>query len=267
MRFLHNLYRMTAAAAVALALAAAPAGAADMNKVIRHVFPVGEEGFDPAASSDLYSGTVNQAVFETLLTYDYLARPAKLVPLAAEALPQVTDNGQTYTIKVRKGIQFAAGPGVQGGGARARRRRLRLFAQAAHGSEDPLAMGLAARRQDRRPRRAGRAGEEDGHVRLRGQDSRARGGRSLHAAHPAEAARLQPRLRARARADQRRRPRSRRRLCRRGRAGDGESGRHRTVQAREVGPVLEDLPRGESRLSRLRLGFQGRAPIPTTRGS
>ena len=81
---------VSALLAVVLALAAAPAGAADMNKVIRHVFPVGEEGFDPAASSDLYSGTVNQAVFETLLTYDYLARPSKLVPLAAEALPQVT---------------------------------------------------------------------------------------------------------------------------------------------------------------------------------
>ena len=51
-----------------------------MNKVIRHVFPAGEEGFDPAAAHDLYSGTVEQAIFETLLTYDYLARPSKLVP-------------------------------------------------------------------------------------------------------------------------------------------------------------------------------------------
>ena len=114
MRSLNDLYRVAAAAAVALTLAAAPAGAADMNKVIRHVFPVGEEGFDPAASSDLYSGTVNQAIFETLLTYDYLARPAKLVPLTAEALPQVTDKGQTYTIRVRKGIHFADDPAFKG---------------------------------------------------------------------------------------------------------------------------------------------------------
>jgi oligopeptide transport system substrate-binding protein len=114
MRSLNDLYRVAAAAAVALALAAVPAGAADMNKVIRHVFPVGEEGFDPAASSDLYSGTVNQAIFETLLTYDYLARPAKLVPLTAEALPQVTDKGQTYTIRVRKGIHFADDPAFKG---------------------------------------------------------------------------------------------------------------------------------------------------------
>ena len=103
--------------AVALALAGVaipPAAAADMTKVIRAVFPAGEEGFDPAASSDLYSGTVNQAVFETLLTYDYLARPAKLVPLAAEALPQITDEGRTYTIRIRKGIHFAPDPAFKG---------------------------------------------------------------------------------------------------------------------------------------------------------
>jgi len=88
--------------------------AADMSKVIRHVFPAGEEGFDPAAAHDLYSGTVEQVIFETLLTYDYLARPAKLVPLTAEALPQVTDNGQTYTIKIKKGIFFTPDPAFKG---------------------------------------------------------------------------------------------------------------------------------------------------------
>ena len=95
-------------------LACVPAAAADMNKVVRHVFPAGEEGFDPAGAHDLYSGTVEQAIFETLLTYDYLARPAKLVPLTAEALPQVTDNGQTYTIRIRKGIYFTPDPAFKG---------------------------------------------------------------------------------------------------------------------------------------------------------
>jgi ABC-type transport system substrate-binding protein len=97
-----------------LALSAWPAFAADMNKVIRHVFPAGEEGFDPAAAHDLYSGTVEQMIFETLLSYDYLARPAKLVPLTAEAMPQVTDNGLTYTFKIRKGIYFTPDPAFKG---------------------------------------------------------------------------------------------------------------------------------------------------------
>jgi ABC-type transport system substrate-binding protein len=100
--------------AAGLALGATPASAADMNKVIRHVFPVAETGFDPQAITDLYSGTVVQAVFETLLTYDYLARPSKLVPMAAEALPQITDNGKTYTFKIRKGIYFAPDAAFKG---------------------------------------------------------------------------------------------------------------------------------------------------------
>ena len=57
-------------------------------------FPTGETGFDPVRVSDLYSTTVNEAIFERLLTYDYLARPAKLVPMVAEAMPEVTDDGR-----------------------------------------------------------------------------------------------------------------------------------------------------------------------------
>src|SRR5882724_7254184 len=96
------------------ALASAPLGAADMTKVIHHVFPVAETGFDPAAAHDLYSGSIEQAMFETLLTYDYLARPAKLVPLTAEAMPTVSDDGKTYTFKIRKGIYFAPDPAFKG---------------------------------------------------------------------------------------------------------------------------------------------------------
>ena len=55
------------------------------KKVLRTYFPSGETGFDPVRVSDNYSATVNEAIFERLLTYDYLARPAKLVPMLAEA--------------------------------------------------------------------------------------------------------------------------------------------------------------------------------------
>src|SRR5215217_7385387 len=106
--------RLLCPLAAALLLGSAPGVAADMDKVIRHVFPVAETGFDPAAAHDLYSGSIEQAVFETLLTYDYLARPAKLVPLTAEALPQISDDGKTYTIKVRKGIYFTPDPAFKG---------------------------------------------------------------------------------------------------------------------------------------------------------
>ena len=103
------------ALAILLAAAAAPALAApDMNKVIREVFPAAETGFDPAAVHDLYSGTIVQGIFETLYTYDYLARPSKLVPLTADAMPEVTDEGRTWTIRLKKGIRFADDPAFGG---------------------------------------------------------------------------------------------------------------------------------------------------------
>ena len=100
--------------AAALLAAATQASAADPSKVYRIVFPVAETSFDPARVSDLYSNTVNEVIFERLLTYDYLARPAKLVPLVAEAMPAVTENGKVYTFKLRKGIHFAADPAFKG---------------------------------------------------------------------------------------------------------------------------------------------------------
>jgi ABC-type transport system substrate-binding protein len=90
--------------------AALPAAAADPTKVLRVAFPTQETGFDPVRVSDLYSNTVNEAIFDRLLTYDYLARPAKLVPLAAETMPEVTDNGRTYVFKLRRGIYFTPDP-------------------------------------------------------------------------------------------------------------------------------------------------------------
>jgi ABC-type transport system substrate-binding protein len=106
--------RLCAAFAAILLIATGVAHAADPAKVIRHVFPAAESGFDPAGVQDLYSATIEQMLFETLLTYDYLARPSKLVPLTAEALPQITDDGKTYTVRIRKGIHFIDDPVFKG---------------------------------------------------------------------------------------------------------------------------------------------------------
>ncbi|MEO8485668.1 MAG: ABC transporter substrate-binding protein [Betaproteobacteria bacterium] len=100
--------------AAATLAAATGATAADPSKVYRIVFPAAETSFDPARVSDLYSNTVNESIFERLLTYDYLARPSKLVPMAAETMPAVTDNGRTYTFKLRRGLAFTPDPAFKG---------------------------------------------------------------------------------------------------------------------------------------------------------
>src|SRR5438876_10633006 len=92
----------------------AAAHAANGEKILRITFQAAETGFDPVKIADYYSGTVIEAIFDPLLTYDYLARPAKLVPNVAESLPAISDNGRTYTLKVKPGIYFADDPAFKG---------------------------------------------------------------------------------------------------------------------------------------------------------
>jgi ABC-type transport system substrate-binding protein len=99
---------------VCVLAATASASAADPRKVIRDVFPVAETGFDPAAMHDLYSAGIVRAIFDTLYTYDYLARPAKIVPGVADGMPQVSDDGKVYTVKLQKGVYFQADPAFGG---------------------------------------------------------------------------------------------------------------------------------------------------------
>ncbi len=87
---------------------------ADASKVLRVSFPVGETGFDAQALSDLYSADVVRAIQEPLYEMAYLARPAKFIPRTAEAMPEITDGGKTYTIKIKKGIYYAPDPAFKG---------------------------------------------------------------------------------------------------------------------------------------------------------
>ena len=107
------LLRLTLAALLG-AVAVAGAHAADTNKTLRVAFPIAENGFDPQAAYDSYSFYVIGGIFDPLYVYDYFARPARMIPNTAAALPEVTDQGRTYTIKVRPGIRFAADPAFKG---------------------------------------------------------------------------------------------------------------------------------------------------------
>ena len=101
-------------AATVLALVAASTHAADTKKTLHVAFPVAENGFDPQAVYDSYSFEVCHAIFDPLYTYDYFARPVRLVPNTADGMPQITDGGRTFTVKVRPGIYFADDPAFKG---------------------------------------------------------------------------------------------------------------------------------------------------------
>lgn len=89
------------------ALQALQAYKPDPDKVLRYSFDVAETTLDPQKVSDVYSNLVIDAVFDTPLRYDYLARPAKLVPNTLATLPTVSDDQLTYTFKVKPGIYFS----------------------------------------------------------------------------------------------------------------------------------------------------------------
>jgi oligopeptide transport system substrate-binding protein len=101
-------------ATTVLALAAASTHAADTRKTLHVAFPVAENGFDPQAVYDSYSFEVCHAIFDPLYTYDYFARPVRLVPNTADGMPQITDGGRTFTVKVRLAIYFADDPAFKG---------------------------------------------------------------------------------------------------------------------------------------------------------
>jgi ABC-type transport system substrate-binding protein len=105
----------TAVLAVAwLAAWAADASGADMRKVVRYAMKSAESRLDPQSESDEASGSINEQIFDSLLEYDYLARPAKLRPRTAVALPQISANGTVYILKIKPGIYFTPDPAFRG---------------------------------------------------------------------------------------------------------------------------------------------------------
>ena len=107
--------RRTAAAICALvALWPAGAFAADPAKVLRASIAVAETGFDPQAAGDAYSNYFNRVIFDPLYKYDYLARPFRLMPNTAAALPDISADRKSWTIRVKPGIYFAVDPVFKG---------------------------------------------------------------------------------------------------------------------------------------------------------
>jgi ABC-type transport system substrate-binding protein len=100
--------------AVTLAALSWPAPGADPNKVFRYAFEIAETSFDPYPISDVYSITLVDSIFDTPLEYDYLARPLKLKPKTLVAMPEVSADGLTYTLRVKPGIYFADDPVFNG---------------------------------------------------------------------------------------------------------------------------------------------------------
>jgi ABC-type transport system substrate-binding protein len=90
------------------------AQAATTPKVLRLALAGRENNFDPAQVSDVVSAALMGSLFDPLLTYDHLARPAKLKPNTAVALPEVNEDHTRFVVRIKPGIYFSDHPVFKG---------------------------------------------------------------------------------------------------------------------------------------------------------
>jgi len=80
----------------------------DSNEVVLHAALTAKvRGLDPGDIGDVTSSVVGSQIFECLYQYHYLKRPYELICQLAEDMPEVSEDGLTYTIKIKRGVYFA----------------------------------------------------------------------------------------------------------------------------------------------------------------
>jgi ABC-type transport system substrate-binding protein len=99
-------------ALLALALCCG-AAATDATKILRVASP-DIDTLDPQQFSDDPSFRVVMALYEPLYEWDYLATPPKLSPLTAAGPIAISDDGKTWTVRLKSGIFFIDDPAFKG---------------------------------------------------------------------------------------------------------------------------------------------------------
>ncbi|TDJ31444.1 MAG: hypothetical protein E2O56_07100 [Gammaproteobacteria bacterium] len=82
-------------------------GDSALLKVYRHSMDGSPTNLDPVQGSTLYTDFVIKNIYDTLYSYKYLKRPYELKPNLAVAMPEVSPDGLTYTIRIKQGVEFA----------------------------------------------------------------------------------------------------------------------------------------------------------------
>ena len=97
--------------------ACGPAEAPEQGErvIYRHSMDGVPGSLDPARASSVYNKFLAVNLFDTLYRYRYLARPYALAPNLALELPQVSEDGLVYTIRLKKGVRFVDDPAFPGG--------------------------------------------------------------------------------------------------------------------------------------------------------
>jgi ABC-type transport system substrate-binding protein len=84
-------------------------GVDDFSGKTVHYSGVGAKikSMDPATCGDTTSATVQGQIYESFYGYHYLKRPVEVIPQLAAEMPHVSEDGLTYTIRLKDGIFYA----------------------------------------------------------------------------------------------------------------------------------------------------------------
>ena len=111
--------------AAALALALAPAArcgqqpdAAREGKALFFAISRHPEGLDPCRTADGLAAGIAAQIYEPLYEYHPLKSPVELRPCLADGMPEPSDDGLTWTIRMKKGVMFQDDPCFPGGKGR-----------------------------------------------------------------------------------------------------------------------------------------------------
>jgi peptide/nickel transport system substrate-binding protein len=108
----------TIAAVLAIALGLAACGSSSGGReggTLRVTYASFPESLDPALAFDTEGYTALYNTYIPLLTYAHASGEAgsQVVPGLAKALPKISDNGKTYTLVLRKGLEYSDGTPVR----------------------------------------------------------------------------------------------------------------------------------------------------------
>jgi oligopeptide transport system substrate-binding protein len=83
-------------------------------KIYRHAMDGAPGSLDPAQAASIYANFIVVNLYDTLFRYKYLARPYRLQPNLAAAMPEVSGDGLNLTIRIKKGVYFINDPAFAG---------------------------------------------------------------------------------------------------------------------------------------------------------
>jgi len=91
---------------------------ANPEVVFRHALEGSPTSLDPAHASTVHAKFLALNLYDTLYRYKYLARPYELIPNLANSMPEISDDGRIYTIRIQSGTYFQDDPAFDNGKGR-----------------------------------------------------------------------------------------------------------------------------------------------------